>query len=56
MLELKKHQAALPKGSADWQDTEQEIQQTDASIDGLVYDLYGITEEERRIVEGETKK
>jgi hypothetical protein len=31
---------------------EREIASTDAEIDALVYELYGITEEERRIVEG----
>ena len=28
------------------------IEQTDSEIDDLIYDLYGLTEEERRIVEG----
>ena len=31
---------------------EREIASTDAQIDDLVYDLYGITEEERAIIEG----
>ncbi len=31
---------------------EPEIASTDAEIDNLVYELYGITEEERRIIEG----
>jgi hypothetical protein len=30
---------------------EHEIAQTDRQIDNLVYDLYGLTQEERRIVE-----
>ncbi|TRZ96888.1 MAG: hypothetical protein D4R82_00245 [Dehalococcoidia bacterium] len=30
-----------------------QIEQTDKEIDNLVYDLYGLTEEERKIVEGE---
>ena len=29
-----------------------EIERTDKEIDNLVYDLYGLTEEERKIVEG----
>jgi hypothetical protein len=33
-------------------DLEREIAATDAEIDNLVYELYGITDEERRIVEG----
>ncbi len=30
---------------------EREIASTDAEIDGVVYELYGITDEERKIVE-----
>ncbi len=30
-----------------------EIEKTDQEIDNLVYDLYGLTGEERKIVEGE---
>lgn len=33
-----------------------EIERTDRHIDNLVYDLYGLTEEERKIVEEETKE
>jgi hypothetical protein len=32
---------------------EREIERTDREIDGLVYDLYGLTQEERRLVEEE---
>jgi len=31
---------------------EQRIKVVDAQIDGLVYDLYGLTEEEVKVVEG----
>ncbi len=31
-----------------------EIEKTDKEIDNLVYDLYGLTEEERRIIEEQT--
>lgn len=31
---------------------EREIASTDAEIDELVYDLYGITDEDRKIIEG----
>jgi len=31
---------------------EREIGTTDAAIDNLVYELYGITDEERKIIEG----
>ena len=34
---------------------ERQIAATDAQFDRLVYDLYGLTEEEIRIVEGESK-
>ena len=33
-----------------------EIERTGCQINNLVYDLYGLTEEERRIVEGEHLK
>lgn len=33
---------------------ERQIAETDAEIDNLVYDLYGITDEERKIIEGST--
>jgi len=32
-----------------------EIEKTDTAIDNLVYDLYGLTDEERRLVEGNVK-
>jgi hypothetical protein len=32
---------------------DREIAATDAEIDNLVYELYDITEEERKIIEGE---
>ena len=32
---------------------EKEIKDTNEMIDNLVYDLYGLTEEERKIVEGQ---
>jgi hypothetical protein len=32
-----------------------QVEATDASIDKLVYELYGLTEEEIRIVEGSSK-
>ena len=32
---------------------ERQIRIVDAQIDGLVYDLYGLTEEEIKVVEGE---
>jgi len=54
MLELnkKKHSGKLAPSEIDRVD--REIASTDAEIDELVYDLYGITEEERRIIEGES--
>ena len=36
---------------ADATDLEREIAATDAEIDNLVYELYGITEEEQKIIE-----
>ena len=34
---------------------ERQIKIVDAQIDGLVYDLYGLTEEEVKVVEGSFK-
>jgi hypothetical protein len=33
---------------------EREIASTDREIDELVYELYGVTDEERKIIEGQT--
>ena len=54
MLELQKkyHMARMER---DKELYERQIKIVDAQIDGLVYDLYGLTEEEIRIVEGATK-
>ena len=50
MLELHKRPAArLPQEKESLQ---REIESTDGAIDGLVYELYGLTEEEVKIVEG----
>ena len=45
-----KHSGKLAPSQVDRLD--REIAATDAEIDKLVYELYGITDEERRIVEG----
>jgi adenine-specific DNA-methyltransferase len=52
MLELHKKKASLPP-SAEREKIEREIAVTDEKIDEIVYGLYGITEEEKRIVEKE---
>ena len=51
MLELHKKKNALPP-SAEREKIEREIIITDEKIDEIVYELYGVTEEERKIVEG----
>jgi len=50
MLELKKkyHEARMEQEEEIY---ERQIKLVDAQIDGLVYDLYGLTEEEIEIVE-----
>ncbi|OGP60533.1 MAG: hypothetical protein A2V67_15085 [Deltaproteobacteria bacterium RBG_13_61_14] len=52
MLDLHKRKAAA-KVPADRDALERQIAATDAEIDRLVYELYGLTEEEIKIVEGE---
>ena len=47
--ELQKHQ----KGSERYKKIKEEIEKTDKIIDQKVYELYGLTEEEIKIIEGE---
>lgn len=49
MLELHKQNPRMPQ---DKERLQREIESTDRAIDQLVYELYGLTEEEIRIVEG----
>ena len=51
ILELHKKKAALPP-SSEREKIEREIAVTDEKIDDIVYGLYGVTEEERGIIEG----
>jgi hypothetical protein len=50
MLDLHKR---TPQTPFEQEQLEREIAATDAQIDRLVYELYGLTEEEIKIVEGE---
>ena len=50
MLDLHKKKAALPQ-SAEREKIEREIAVTDEKIDEIVYGLYGVTDEERKIIE-----
>lgn len=52
MLELQKRQAAA-RTPADRELYACQIEATDGEIDRLVYELYGLTEKEIAIVEGE---
>ena len=54
MLELQKkhHDARMGR---DKELYERQIKVADAQIDRLVYDLYGLTEEEVKVVEGDLK-
>ncbi|OGP59675.1 MAG: hypothetical protein A2V67_02665, partial [Deltaproteobacteria bacterium RBG_13_61_14] len=52
MLDLHKRKAAA-KVPAEREAIERQIAATDREIDGLVYELYGLTDEEIKIVEGE---
>jgi hypothetical protein len=51
MLELHKKKNSLPP-SAEREKIEREIAVTDEKIDDIVYELYGITGEERKIMIG----
>ena len=50
MLDLHKKENALPP-SAERERIEREVAVTDEKIDEIVYGLYGVTEEERKIIE-----
>jgi hypothetical protein len=54
MLDLHKKLAAA-KTPQEKTVLERQIAATDAEIDRLVYELYGLTEDEIKIVEGESK-
>ena len=47
-------QLAAAKNPNDKIQLEREVESTDRQIDQLVYELYGLTEEEIRIVEADT--
>jgi type I restriction-modification system DNA methylase subunit len=51
MLELNKKKHSAKLAPSDLDRTEREIAATDAQIDDLVYELYGITAEERKIID-----
>ena len=51
MLELHKKKSSLPP-SAEREKIEREIAITDEKIDETIYVLYGVTEEEKKIIEG----
>ena len=56
MLSLnKKLQEIGDKNTLEKQKIEQEIKKTDSEIDELVYELYGITQEEKKIIEESLK-
>jgi len=51
MLELNKRKHSGKLAPSELDRLEREIATTDAQIDELVYELYGITDEERKIIE-----
>ncbi len=52
MLSLNKELHETPEHSDKWESLKTEIERTDKKIDGEVYKIYGLTEEEIKIVEG----
>ncbi len=54
MVQLKKD-LVIARTPTDRDSLERQIAATDREIDRLVYELYGLTEEEIRIVEGATQ-
>jgi type I restriction-modification system DNA methylase subunit len=54
MLELNKERLSGKLAPSETEEVEREVATTDTEIDNLVYELYGITDEERKIIEGAT--
>lgn len=54
MFELSNRRQSGSWGKTELESLEREIAETDAQIDNLVYDLYGVTAEERKITEDST--
>lgn len=52
MLQLNKEKHFDKLAPSEVERVDREITATDAEIDNLVYELYGITDEERKIIEG----
>ncbi len=52
MLEMNKKKHSGKLAPSEIERLERDIVSTDQEIDKLVYELYGITDEERRIIEG----
>lgn len=52
MLDLQKRRTQAPEGSVERAEVERRIGRVDREIDELVYKLYGITEEEQKVIEG----
>ncbi|MFH1170417.1 MAG: N-6 DNA methylase [Candidatus Vogelbacteria bacterium] len=52
MLSLNKELHEIAEHSEKWENVKSEIEKTDKKIDGEVYKLYDLTEEEIRIIEG----
>lgn len=56
MLELNKRLAPIRNTAcSEQEELLRQIKQTDQEIDNVVYDLYGLTEEERKVVEEATR-
>ena len=53
MLDLNKNKHSHKLAPLELDRTEREILATDTEIDNLVYELYGMTDEERKIIEGD---
>ena len=51
MLDLNEQLQAIPENSDKWNSIKAEIEKTDKIIDQKVYELYGLNEEEIKIVE-----
>ena len=53
ILDLNNDIKSIPENSDKWNSIKAEITKTDKEIDQKIYELYSLTEEEIKIVEGE---
>ena len=55
MILFNKELRNAPENSKEWENIKEKIEKTDKKIDQEIYKLYGLNEEEIKIIEGSVK-